>query len=111
MTPVDLSILGVALAAIIIIFVAEVVRWHGLSFAKLPAPVLLFLRITLGIIFAILGVIGSLLPIMQGWLFFLLAILVLFPQSRFAVKACDKVERRMPRLVKRLRGWGIGVPK
>ncbi len=48
---------------------------------------------------------------MQGWIFFLLSILVLFPQSRFAVKACDKVEPRLPRLVKRLRGWGIGVPK
>ena len=70
---------------------------------------ILFLRITLGIIFAILGVIGSLLPVMQGWIFFLLAGMVLFPQSKFAVKACDKIEPRMPRLVARLRRWGIGV--
>jgi uncharacterized membrane protein YbaN (DUF454 family) len=70
---------------------------------------ILFLRITLGIVFAILGVIGSLLPVMQGWIFFLLAVLVLFPQSRFAVKSLDKIERRMPRLVARLRRWGIGV--
>lgn len=111
MTPVELTILGVALATILIIFVAEVVHWHGLSFAKLPPPMLLFLRITLGIVFAILGVIGSVLPIMQGWIFFLLAILVLFPQSKFAIKACDKVEGRMPRLVARLRRWGIGVPR
>jgi len=72
---------------------------------------ILALRITLGIIFAILGVIGSLLPIMQGWIFFLLSILVLFPQSRFAVKSLDKIEKRMPRMVARLRRWGIGVPR
>ena len=72
---------------------------------------LLVLRITLGIVFAILGVIGSLLPVMQGWIFFLLAGMVLFPQSKFAVKACDKIEPRMPRLVARLRRWGIGVAR
>lgn len=69
---------------------------------------MIFLRITLGIVFAILGVIGSILPIMQGWIFFLLSALVLFPKSRFAVKALAKVEPRMPRLVARLRKWGIG---
>lgn len=69
---------------------------------------MLALRITLGIVFAILGVIGSLLPVMQGWLFFLLAALVLFPQSNFAVKALDKVEPKMPRLVLWLRRHGIG---
>jgi uncharacterized membrane protein YbaN (DUF454 family) len=70
---------------------------------------LLALRIFLGIVFAILGVIGSILPIMQGWIFFLLAALVLFPKSRFAVKALEKIGPRMPRLVARLRRWGIGV--
>ena len=43
---------------------------------------ILILRIALGIVFTILGVIGSLLPIMQGWIFFLLAALVLFPQQQ-----------------------------
>ncbi len=71
---------------------------------------LLILRITLGIIFSILGLIGSLLPVMQGWIFFLLAALVLFPRSRFAVKACHKIEPRMPRLVAWLRRRGIGIP-
>ena len=72
--------------------------------------VLFLLRITLGILFAILGVIGSILPIMQGWIFFLLAALVLFPHSRFAIKACDKLEPKMPRFVAWLRRRGIGVP-
>jgi uncharacterized protein len=71
---------------------------------------LLILRIALGIIFFILGIIGSLLPIMQGWIFFLLSALVLFPRSRFAVTACRKIEPKMPRLVARLRRWGIGIP-
>lgn len=70
---------------------------------------MLFLRILLGIIFAILGVIGSVLPVMQGWIFFLLAALVLFPKSKFAIKACDKIETRMPRLVAWMRRKGIGV--
>jgi uncharacterized protein len=67
------------------------------------------LRVTLGIVFLTLGVIGGFLPIMQGWIFFLLGILILFPESGFAVKACDKVEKKMPRVVARLRKWGIGV--
>ena len=71
---------------------------------------ILVLRISLGIVLAILGVIGSLLPIMQGWLFFLLSALVLFPESRFSIKALDKVEKRMPRFVAWLRRLGIGVP-
>ena len=70
---------------------------------------LLIFRIILGIVFTILGVIGSLLPIMQGWVFFLLAALVLFPQSRFAVKACNKIEPRVPRIVAWLRRHGIGT--
>lgn len=108
---IEWTLFGVALTVIVMIFVTEALRARGLTFAKLPAPMILFLRITLGIIFAILGVIGSLLPIMQGWIFFLLSILVLFPQSRFAVKSLDKIEKKMPRMVARLRRWGIGVPR
>jgi uncharacterized membrane protein YbaN (DUF454 family) len=67
------------------------------------------LRLALGIVFILLGIIGSLLPIMQGWIFFLLAALVLFPRSKFAVKACQKIEPKMPRLVAWLRRRGIGV--
>lgn len=68
-------------------------------------------RMALGVVFAILGVIGSLLPILPGWAFFLLSALVLFPRSRFAVKALAKIEPRMPRLVAWLRRAGIGVPE
>ena len=109
MRVVELTLFGLSLLAIIAIFVTEALRGHGHASAKLSPPMVLFIRITLGIIFAILGVIGSLLPIMQGWIFFLLSILVLFPQSKFAIKSLDKIEKRMPRMVARLRRWGIGV--
>lgn len=98
------------MSAIAVIFTAELLHRRSAP-AKLPAPMLLILRLTLGIIFLFLGVIGSVLPVMQGWVFFLLAALVLFPQSRFAVKACDKIEAKMPRLVAWLRARGIGTPK
>jgi hypothetical protein len=111
MHAVEYTLLGLSLLVIIAVFVTEALRGHGHASAKLPPPMVLFIRITLGIVFAILGVIGSLLPIMQGWIFFLLAVLVLFPQSKFAIKSLDKIERRMPRLVARLRRWGIGVPR
>ena len=107
MRALEITLLSVSVVAIAAIFAAEAFR--GRASIKLPAPMILALRITLGIVFVILGVIGSVLPIMQGWLFFLLAALVLFPQSKFAVKALDKIEKRMPRMVARLRRWGIGV--
>jgi hypothetical protein len=111
MEALELTLLALSVLAILAIFVTEALRGRARVSAKLPAPMVLVLRITLGIIFAILGVVGSLLPIMQGWIFFLLAVLVLFPQSKFAVKSLDKIERRMPRMVARLRRWGIGVPR
>jgi uncharacterized membrane protein YbaN (DUF454 family) len=69
---------------------------------------ILVIRLTLGIVFTGLGIVGSVLPIMQGWIFFLLAFLVLFPNSPWAVKILDKVQPRMPRLVAWLRRLGIG---
>ena len=98
-----------AVLAVVIIVAGTFIR-HLHKNDRLPAPVLFALRIALGITFAVLGVIGSLLPIMQGWIFFLLAVLVLFPKSKFAIGACDKIEPKMPRLVRWLRARGIGVP-
>jgi uncharacterized membrane protein YbaN (DUF454 family) len=69
---------------------------------------ILALRIVLGIVFTALGIVGSVLPIMQGWIFFLLAFLVLFPESPWAIRILDKVEPKMPRLVAWLRRMGIG---
>jgi hypothetical protein len=103
----ELGLLIGSITVIVALLGSATLRYRS---ATLPAPMLLALRITLGVIFIILGIIGSLLPIMQGWLFFLLAALVLFPRSRFAVKACEKIEPRMPRMVAWLRRRGIGIP-
>jgi uncharacterized membrane protein YbaN (DUF454 family) len=67
------------------------------------------IRIALGSILLILGVIGSILPIMQGWVFFLLAFLVLFPKSRTTEKLVQKVGHKMPRVERFLRKMGIGT--
>jgi quinol-cytochrome oxidoreductase complex cytochrome b subunit len=109
LTPLETGFLIASCAAIVVIFIAEWLRSHLREGGKLPAPVILFIRLFLGIVFLILGVIGSLLPVLQGWIFFLLAALVLFPQSRFAIKACDKIEPKMPRLIGWLRRRGIGT--
>jgi hypothetical protein len=104
----ELAVLAGAMLSIVVVIVADDRRRNA---GRLSGPMLFFLRIVLGIVFAILGVIGSLLPIMQGWIFFLLAALVLFPQSRFAIKACNKIEPRMPRMIGWLRRMGIGVAR
>ena len=67
------------------------------------------LRIALGVFFLILAAIGGLIPILQGWVFFLLAILVLFPKARFTEKVLLKAEPKLPRTVAFLRRLGIGA--
>lgn len=103
----EIALMAAAVIVIAVIFTTVILRRRGST--TLAAPMRLLLRITLGIIFLILGVIGSLLPVLQGWLFFLIAALILFPQSKFAVKAVDKIEPKMPRLVRWLHRMGIGV--
>lgn len=99
-------LLAVSVLAIVVVFTIELMR-----VPKLAAPVLVALRITLGIIFIILGIIGGFVPIMQGWIFMLLAVLVLFPQSKFAIKSLDKIETKAPKIVAWLRRLGVGVHK
>ena len=66
------------------------------------------LRITIGIIFFLLGIVGSLLPVLQGWLFFLLAAVMLFPNHPRVEKILLRAEPKMPRLVGWLRRMGAG---
>ena len=107
MTRLGIALFAVSVLLAIGVLTAEALRARGIRLS----PNMLLIRIILGIVFTILGVVGSILPIMQGWMFFLLAALVLFPQSRFAVRTLDKIERRMPRLVRWLRGMGVGCPR
>jgi hypothetical protein len=102
------SFVAVAIVLVIAIpIVAALFRGRGLGSATIGSRMFL-LRIVLGIVFTLLGIIGSVLPIMQGWIFFLLAALVLFPQSKFASKVMAKAEPKMPRLCGWLRRLGIG---
>jgi hypothetical protein len=68
----------------------------------------LLIRMALGFVFLILGIIGSLLPVLQGWVFFLLAFLVFFPRSPLTEKILRKVEQKTPRIARMLRRMGIG---
>lgn len=76
---------------------------------KMPAR-MLFLRISLGILFFILGIVGSLLPVLQGWIFFLLSFLLFFPRNKMTQKILVKAEPKLPRVVAWLRRLGIGEP-
>ena len=67
---------------------------------------MLVLRLILGAVFVVLGIAGSLLPVLQGWVFFLLAYIVLFPNTRFTQKILEKAEPKMPRVVAWLRRLG-----
>lgn len=69
---------------------------------------MLFLRISLGILFFLLGIVGSVLPVLQGWIFFLLSFLLFFPQNRMTQKILVKAEPKLPRVVAWLRRLGIG---
>lgn len=75
--------------------------------STMPAR-MLAIRVTLGFVFVILGIIGSLLPVLQGWIFFLIAFLLLFPKTRFTEKILVKAEPKLPRLVGWLRRHGVG---
>jgi len=69
---------------------------------------MLFLRISLGILFFLLGIVGSVLPVLQGWIFFLLSFLLFFPLNRMTQKILVKAEPKLPRVVAWLRRLGIG---
>jgi uncharacterized protein len=74
---------------------------------KMPGKMVV-IRVTLGIVFVILGIIGGFVPIMQGWIFMLLAFLMLFPRTRMAEKILTKAAPKLPRTVRFLRKLGVG---
>ncbi len=111
MTRTQVVLLVSSIAVLVLLTAGAMVRAHVHRSDTLGAPMSFALRLFLGVVFILLGIIGGLVPILQGWVFILLAVLVLFPQSRFAVKAIDKIEPKMPRLVGWLHRLGIGIPK
>jgi uncharacterized membrane protein YbaN (DUF454 family) len=65
-------------------------------------------RLGLGVICLIMGVIGAVLPVLQGWIFFALAGAFFFPQHRWVHGALARAEQRIPRVVAFLRRRGVG---
>ena len=61
------------------------------------------LRYSFGVLFVLLGIVGVFLPILQGWLFFALALLMFFPDHPRVHSSLGKLEPRFPRLVRGLR--------
>lgn len=70
---------------------------------------LVILRLTLAALFAMIGVAGLLLPILPGWLFFALAVLVAFPRTRASERMLLMTEPKLPRLAAWLRKNGFGL--
>ena len=96
----------------ILIIAGSVLAAAGILYLMLPRTIagrMLFFRLGLGIVFFILGIVGSLLPVLQGWLFFLIAFLLFFPQNRYAIRILQKAEPKLPRTVALLKRLGIGV--
>ena len=56
------------------------------------------LRLTLGLVLLVLGLLGLVLPVLQGWLFLALAALVLSVDLPFLARIVDAIERRYPSL-------------
>ncbi len=51
------------------------------------------MKLALGVLCAIVGPAGALLPILPGWPFLALGVLLLFPGTRFSRRLREQVER------------------
>ena len=60
-------------------------------------------RLILAAISIVLGIAGLLLPVLPGWLFFGIALLLLFPNTPFAQRMFTKIENRFPSMRRVLR--------
>lgn len=58
-----------------------------------------------GILFIVLGVVGLVLPILQGILFLAIGTLLLAPEIPFFHRLFQRVERRFPRLGRAAHHW------
>jgi membrane protein implicated in regulation of membrane protease activity len=55
-----------------------------------------YVRITAGVVMFVLGIVGLVLPILQGVLFLIISAILLAPYSRWVSKQLDRGERRFP---------------
>jgi len=66
------------------------------------------IRIGLGVVCLVMGVIGALLPVLQGWIFFALALALFFPRHHWVQRTLARAEHKVPRFVAFLRRLGVG---
>jgi|GEM_PF-1076348 len=69
-----------------------------------------YVRIGLGIVMLVLGVVGLVLPVLQGVLFLIISAILLAPYSRWVRRQLDRGERRFPWVAAKARAitqrWG-----
>lgn len=57
---------------------------------------MIIVRLILAGFSILVGMVGLVMPFLPGWLFFALAFMLLFPQTRLAQKIIAKIEQRWP---------------
>lgn len=65
------------------------IRWQDMTWKD-------YLRIGLGIVMFILGIVGLVLPVLQGVLFLIISAILLAPYSRWVQRQLDRGEKRFP---------------
>lgn len=58
-----------------------------------------------GYLFLLLGVIGAILPIMQGWFFFLIGLILLSRTTPWAKRWLQKLRIRFPKIANKADAW------
>lgn len=66
---------------------------------------MIVLRYVVGIALLILGVIGLFLPVLQGILFILIGLVVLFPRNRYVEQLIAWARNRWPEQAVRVDAW------
>jgi uncharacterized membrane protein YbaN (DUF454 family) len=59
----------------------------------------------IGWFFLILGLLGMVLPVLHGFAFFVIGLLILSKSSPWARRLLEKVETRFPRLSEQIKKW------
>ena len=69
---------------------------------------MVLIRLTAGLAFTTLGIVGLVLPILPGWIFFPVAAALFFPRSRFTHRVLAFAHEKTPPLARMLRRLGVG---
>ena len=65
------------------------VRWQDMTWKD-------YIRVVVGLVMFVLGIVGLVLPVLQGVLFLIISAILLAPYSRWVAKQLDRGERRFP---------------